>query len=35
MYQFIKHFLDNKMSSFEEYGAFKGLDTPSNFTAIL
>ena len=25
MYQFIKYFLDNKMSIFEEYGAFKGL----------
>ena len=23
MYQFIKPFLDNKMSIFEEYGAFK------------
>ena len=23
IYQFIKHFFDNKMSIFEEYGAFK------------
>ena len=27
VYQFIKPFLDNKMSIFEEYGAFKGVKT--------
>ena len=26
IYQFIKPFLDNKMSIFEEYGAFKVLE---------
>ena len=26
IYQFIKPFLDKKMSTFEEYGAFKYLD---------
>ena len=30
IYQFIKHFLDNKMSIFEEYGAFKGMTIEGN-----
>ena len=28
MYQFIKPFLDNKMSIFEEYGVFKVITVP-------
>ena len=35
MYQFIKLFLENKMSIFEEYGAFKAEDTTAEDDDIL